>query len=290
MSIIEVFSITLRLKPTSFIILTFDHASVKNSEMSITKMSNGKLQVFAVSSNKQWTVYQCYSSFQSLATTVNLIEMPKYSIHRKIFLDMLERELLVQQDQGTITPCSRPTRLERQAGAIPKCQIKSYAPSPTNRKCPDCRRYSQRTSAVKSFKGKMAKQDIVTNMYDDTIKDLHDQNMKLKHENEQQATKIKYLLQQINHQEFLYTACQSTIASVVKCYGKEHANHQATKVQLHRSLESIEWFVSYIIQSLSSRLYTNELCSFFVHKTIVRRYQMKKSEIQRNSFGMDDSY
>ena len=170
--------------------------------------------------------------------------MPKYSIHRKTYLDILEKKLLVQQLHGDILPCSRPSKLEKQAGSVPKCQIKTYHLSPTNRKCPDCRRYSQRSSAFRSFKAKMARQDIVNHIYDDTINDLYQKNLDLKQQNEQQATKIEYLLQQLRHKEFLYTVCQSTITSVAERFGKDYASQEASRVCLNSFSQSPQWFVS----------------------------------------------
>jgi hypothetical protein len=159
--------------------------------------------------------------------------MPKYSVQRKTYLNVLEEKLLVQQRLGEILPCSRPSRLEKQAGYFPRCQIKNYHLYPTNRKCPDCRRYSQRSSALKSFTAKIAQQDIVHHFYEDSINDLTHRNWELRQQIEQQAEKIEFLLQQLHHTEFLYTVCQSAITSVANDFGRDHTNQEASEICLN---------------------------------------------------------
>ena len=178
----------------------------------------------------------------------------------------------MQQRLGEILPCSRPSRLEKQAGSIPRCQIKTYHLYPTNRKFSDCRRYSQRSSAFRSFTAKIARQDIVHHFYEDSINDLYQKNWELHQQNEQQAKKIEYLLQQLRHTEFLYTVCQSTITSVADNFGKEHAGQGASEVCLTSFSQYPQWFVYYLCRSLLSRLSTEELfhyctyCLLIVHK------------------------
>ena len=128
---------------------------------------------------------------------------------------------------------SRPSRLENHPGYFPRCQMKNYHLSPTNRKCPNCRGYSQRSSALKSFTAKIAQQDIVYHFYKESINDLNHHNWELRQKIEQQAKKIEYLLQQLRHTEFLYTVCQSTITSVADNFGKEHAGQEASEVCLN---------------------------------------------------------
>jgi hypothetical protein len=159
--------------------------------------------------------------------------MPRYSIQRKNYLNVLEGKLLVQQRLGEILPCSRPSRLEKQAGSFPRCQIKNYHLYPTNRKCPDCRRYSQRSSALRSFTAKMAQQNIVQHFYEDSINDLTQRNWDLRQQIEQQDEKIEYLIQQLHHTEFLYTVCQSAITSVANDFGREHTNQEASEICLN---------------------------------------------------------
>jgi hypothetical protein len=69
--------------------------------------------------------------------------MPKQSTYQKSFLHVLEQDRLYLQDQGIIQPCARPSLLERQLGAIPKCEIRAYPPESTNRDCPGCRKHAQ---------------------------------------------------------------------------------------------------------------------------------------------------
>jgi hypothetical protein len=159
--------------------------------------------------------------------------MPRYSIQRKNYLNVLEGKLLIQQRLGEIPPCSRPSRLEKQAGSFPRCQIKNYHLYPTNRTCPDCRRYSQRSSALRSCTAKRAQQNIVQHLYEDSINDLNQRNWDLRQQIEQQNEKIEYLTQQLHHTEFLYTVCQSAITSVANDFGREHTNQEASEIGLN---------------------------------------------------------
>jgi hypothetical protein len=159
--------------------------------------------------------------------------MPRYSIQRKNYLNVLEGKLLIQQKLGEIPPCSRPSRLEKQAGSFPRCQIKYYHLYPTNRKCPDCRRYSQRSSALRSFTAKKAQKNIVQHFYEESLNDLTHRNCDLRKKIEQQNEEIEYLIQKLHHTEFLYTVCQAAITSVANDFGKEHTNQEASEIGLN---------------------------------------------------------
>jgi hypothetical protein len=159
--------------------------------------------------------------------------MPRYSIQRKNYLNVLEGKLLIQQKLGEIPPCSRPSRLEKQAGSFPRCQIKYYHLYPTNRKCPDCRRYSQRSSALRSFTAKKAQKNIVQHFYEESLNDLTHRNCDLRKKIEQQNEEIEYLIQKLHHTEFLYTVCQSAITSVANNFGTEHTNQEASEIGLN---------------------------------------------------------
>ena len=128
---------------------------------------------------------------------------------------------------------SRPSRLENHPGYFPRCQMKNYHLSPTNRKCPNCRGYSQRSSALRSNTAKIAQQNIVHHFYEDTINNFYQKNWELRQQNEQQAKKIEYLLQQLHHTEFLYTVCQSAITSVANDFGKEHVDQETSEACLN---------------------------------------------------------
>ena len=159
--------------------------------------------------------------------------MPRYSIQRKNYLNVLEGKLLIQQKLGEIPPCSRPSRLEKQDGSFPRCQIKYYHLYPTNRKCPDCRRYYQRSSALRSFTAKKAQQNIVQHFYEESLNDLTHRNCDLRKKIEQQNEEIEYLIQKLHHTEFLYTVCQAAITSVANDFGKEHTNQEASEIGLN---------------------------------------------------------
>ena len=191
--------------------------------------------------------------------------MPKYSVQRKTYLNVLEEKLLVQQRLGEILPCSRPSRLEKQAGSIPRCQIKNYHLYPTSRKCPDCRRYSQRLSALRSNTAKIARQDIVHHFYEDSINDLSQKNWELRQQNEQQAKEIEYLLQQLHHTEFLYTVCQSAITSVANDFGKEHVDQETSEACLNSFSQYPQWFIYYLCQNLLSRFSAEELFHYYTY-------------------------
>ena len=159
--------------------------------------------------------------------------MPRYSIQRKNYLNVLEGKLLIQQKLGEIPPCSRPSRLEKQAGSFPRCQIKYYHLYPTNRICPDCRRYYQRSSALRSSTAKKAQQNIVQRFYEHSINDLTDKNCDLRKKIEQQKEEIENLIQKLHHTEFLNTVCQAAITSVTNDFGEQHMNKETSEIGMN---------------------------------------------------------